>query len=444
MRRPPGTGTITPRKNGFMARLPDVERTSLGIFTTRDEAEGVLDAAVAELREGKVATGKSLAVYGRSVMNRRELDGYRGVDGDRSRWKYVEAWECGEYQLRSVQRGHVLAWIRKLRSKGLATSTVKNALNLLRTVFAQALHEGLVDANPCSDLKIRDHGRSDDTMHPLNIEELNGLVFSAPKDDAAIVAVAAGSGIRQGEQRSLRWEHVIDLEGEDPHLEIRFGSPKKPTKSGKVRRVDLFGVALEAMRYWRRRRPKATGLVWPTSEGHARWQGKIVDRDEWKSWLARAGIGRPVRWHDLRHTAATLLLSGAFGEKWTTEEVRELLGHSSVAVTERYAKPNGALAIAAARRHREGTKAPDVADRAMQIAAEILRSRLRDLNSRPTVYEGKFNSNNVAHLERARTFVVSLLQSAARNGDCSVHAVELAGRALDALDAIATPATVSA
>jgi integrase len=78
------------------------------------------------------------------------------------------------------------------------------------------------------------------------------------------------------------------------------------------------------------------------------------DRGDKKSYgsadLRRAaGIERHVRWHDLRHTFASSLVAGWWGRAWRLDEVRDLLGHSSVTVTERYAHlAPSALAKAAA------------------------------------------------------------------------------------------------
>jgi len=57
--------------------------------------------------------------------------------------------------------------------------------------------------------------------------------------------------------------------------------------------------------------------------------------DRFREWLRAAGIERRVRWHDLRHTCASSLVAGWWGRQWSLEEVREMLGHSSVLVTER-------------------------------------------------------------------------------------------------------------
>jgi integrase len=44
-----------------------------------------------------------------------------------------------------------------------------------------------------------------------------------------------------------------------------------------------------------------------------------------------------VRFHDLRHTCASHLVSGTWGRAWRLEEVRDYLGHSNISVTQRYA-----------------------------------------------------------------------------------------------------------
>ncbi len=64
-----------------------------------------------------------------------------------------------------------------------------------------------------------------------------------------------------------------------------------------------------------------------------------------KSYLELAGLddpaarhdGRAVHWHVLRHTCASSLIGGFWGRAWRLEEVREVLGHKDIRVTQRYA-----------------------------------------------------------------------------------------------------------
>jgi hypothetical protein len=53
--------------------------------------------------------------------------------------------------------------------------------------------------------------------------------------------------------------------------------------------------------------------------------------------VSMANIGRRVRFHDLRHTHASHLLQGSWGRKWMLSEIAQMLGHSSVNMTTRYA-----------------------------------------------------------------------------------------------------------
>lgn len=66
-------------------------------------------------------------------------------------------------------------------------------------------------------------------------------------------------------------------------------------------------------------------------------------------WRRRAGIARDSRSHDLRHTCASHLVMGTWGRVWRLDEVRDFLGHTDVAVTQRYAHlaPDALLGAAA-------------------------------------------------------------------------------------------------
>lgn len=106
-----------------------------------------------------------------------------------------------------------------------------------------------------------------------------------------------------------------------------------PPKNGRPRTVSLLGPAARALEL----RPPSKRWVWPAPRGGRRAEGKPPTG--WHSWVRAAKIGRRIRWHDLRHTCATSLLAGWWGKrKWSIDEVCEHMGHSSVKVTERYAR----------------------------------------------------------------------------------------------------------
>jgi integrase len=122
--------------------------------------------------------------------------------------------------------------------------------------------------------------------------------------------------MRQGEILQLRWAHV-DLEGR--RLRVIEG------KTARSRRyVHLTEVAVTALEAEKVDDP--TALVFPSRAGTP-----IEARNLVRAWhtFCEGTLGRRVRFHDLRHTAATLMLEQGVPLK----VISEMLGHSSIAVT---------------------------------------------------------------------------------------------------------------
>jgi integrase len=153
--------------------------------------------------------------------------------------------------------------------------------------------------------------------------------------------LAITAGLRIGELLGLKWED-LDLERGVLHIR-RTLSPAKsgPTfsvpKNGKGRSIKLTGRAVEALRHHRAAQNEERlklgvmwedwGLVFCTESGSPSTRRKLTSRS-FKPLLKRAGLP-DIRFHDLRHTCATLLLSRGHHPKL----VQELLGHASVAMT---------------------------------------------------------------------------------------------------------------
>lgn len=451
-RRKRGTGTIVTMADGrFRVRFGvDGTKESFGIYPTYEEADTTLNAIVASARAGGAATngGITLARWADIVLDRREQGGGRSVASERQRWScYVvkAGWPCAGWPLREIARADVKRWLRGLK---VGDQTKRNALNLMRAIFREAVEDELIETNPCGDMSVKSKGSSEETSTFLTLSELSALLWSTDEDERPIVAIAAGTGLRQGELRSLLLRDVI-LTNDEPHIIVRFGAPGKPTKNGRIRRVPLFGLALAAMRAWlaTMRGPNPKGLAFPTVRGCVRPKGRIVMPKDWARWLRVAGIRRTVRWHDLRHTCATLLLQAAWARAWTLEEVKEMLGHSSVRVTERYAKATGSLAERAAKEMGPRID-PVLARNGMQrwepSPENHSERRGSDSNRRMTVLQGVDKRRNNEHLAPLVVLAGSLQESAARymsammSQSPSMHRIgsELAGAALDTAEAI--------
>lgn len=473
-RRRKGTGTIEPLADGrFRAKIQTpTGRRDMGTHGSYAEAEAVLDAAREVLTEQHQIDGLTLLTWGERVLDQREQAGYRSISTDRSRWRaHLSRAAIAQFRVRDVTTADVLEWLDAMKSKRAADKrerrrlnkqTVVNALHLLSAVLEEAVQRGIRNENPARGVRVQ--MRSVTTEDPWTWLELweQDAIYRCegiPLRARLWMAFAWGTGLREGEQFNLRLEDVF-LTGSTPHVVVRRGSAKhgpKDTRAhrstrSKIRRVPLFGIARDALERWLDMLPRhcpknPLGLVFPGPTGAAKQKGKPlhvtrreghaqrpVGRNPMPEYLALAGItperrhdGRHVRWHDLRHTCAASLVSGWWGRQWSLEEVRSLLGHSSVSVTERYAHlADSALARAAAEtrlvNHKSAAsprESPDAANYAKS------QSHLRESDSGPTVYETGAFSNDVAQLDsdstRARAYRAVL---SVQNGQ-DIEAIEV-------------------
>ena len=106
-------------------------------------------------------------------------------------------------------------------------------------------------------------------------------------------------------------------------------------------------------------------------------------------------MGRSFRWHDLRHTCGSSLVAGWWGRAWRLEEVRDLLGHSTVRVTEMYAHlaPSELSKAAAATVHAEVKTEKECAETAKTAVVEDGVAGEEALSPRPAHTRGPAISN---------------------------------------------------
>ena len=147
---------------------------------------------------------------------------------------------------------------------------------------------------------VRNHDEFTDHLKPLVILSLN-------------------TGCRRGELFSLKWE---DVDLDQAQITIRA----ETAKSGQTRYIPLNEEAETILRSWKEQ--CGIGYVFPGRNG-----AKLNNvKKSWGKVLGDAGIIN-FRWHDLRHTFASRLVQAGVD----LNTVRELLGHSSYAMTLRYA-----------------------------------------------------------------------------------------------------------
>lgn len=298
---------------------------------------------------------RTLAAWAAYVVELRGREGRRDPSEEGRARVHIEHDPVGALYLEEVSPREVRAWLsRRLESvsasrgrfegkrmrRPLARSTIQNALNLLRVILEEGVIAGRLDVNPARGISLpRYRSRYEDRSRAREARALTGdelaklLGAELDYELKARVLVTLDVGWRLGEMAGLRVGDV-DLRGGRAVVSIRRQAGERPTKSGKPRRVEVGRLAGRVFLEWLEMR--AAGLA-----GAALLGAEVFPGAAWSKRLAkaarRAGLGRAVTWHDLRHTSAVGWAHGWWGEPaLSVREIQRRLGHASVTTTEGY------------------------------------------------------------------------------------------------------------
>lgn len=236
----------------------------------------------------------------------------------------------GDRPIGSIRRSEVQAWAKGL-SATLAPSTVTTICQKVNAVFAAAMADRVIPANPCTGLRLpRADGKQ---VHPIAHEQVLAMAEAVPARYRALIVAGAGTGMRQGEllgltvdridflRRTLRIDRqMVTTVGTQPHF-----APTKTTAS--VRTIPVPSIVLEEITaHLQTFGAGPDGVVFTNEDGepirrnHA---GRV-----WRAAAKRAGVqGRSF--HDLRHYCASVLIdSGA-----SVKVVQHHLGHAKASQT---------------------------------------------------------------------------------------------------------------
>ena len=247
----------------------------------------------------------------------------------------------GRVKLKALTPPHVRRLYQEKLDAGLSPRTVQYVHVVLQRALKQAVNDGLIPRNVCAAVDPPQVRREE--IRPLDRDQVRALLKAASEDRLeALYVVAIHCGLRQGELLGLKWEDV-DLEAGTLHVRRTLSSAKSgprfvPPKTAKGRRsVRLTPTAVEALKHHSARQAdemtKAESLYQDQGLVFASLVGTPLSRHNlvrsFKALLRRADLPQTFRFHDLRHTCATLLLSRGYNGKF----VQELLGHATIAIT---------------------------------------------------------------------------------------------------------------
>lgn len=222
------------------------------------------------------------------------------------------------------------------RPENAGATAAANAYRVLRTILNTAVQDGHLTTNPC---QLKSAGNVRHTERPTATPaEVRAMAEEMPEHLSAAVTLAAWSGLRYGELFALARRH-IDLDAErlvvERSLERRSGQPigfgRTKTERSR-RRVALPRFVVDELReHLLRHVPDSPdALLFTTSTG------RPIPSSRLSVLFRRAttAIGRSdLRWHDLRHTGATL----AFRAGASVPDVQARLGHTTMRAAQLYA-----------------------------------------------------------------------------------------------------------
>ncbi len=325
---------------------------------------------VAEGRYADVAKGKDLQAEKKAARERAAKERYETLGG------FIELWyapwavsnqkrgaetlqllqsnfgDLYQKRLEKITSWDVQRWRTTCEKRGLKPATINRRLVMLKSVFNRAVEAEVVASSPLTSIKplrVDDKARVrflsdveevalrealDQRERQMGLGRRSGNQWreqrgysSLPELDGKfadylkpMVLLALNTGMRRGEIFTLTWQEV-DF---DRKLVTVVG---RHSKSGKTRHINLNSEMCQLLRDWQLQAGGDLVFSNPVT-------GEKFDniKSSWTRLREDAGIA-DFRFHDLRHTfASKLVMAGA-----SLYTVKELMGHSSFEMTERYA-----------------------------------------------------------------------------------------------------------
>ncbi len=251
--------------------------------------------------------------------------------------------ELGKYRLDEITKSMMKKLVAKMVEEGRAKDSIRLYVAALRVLYNQAIDDKVVSESPTKGLGkfYRQAKRKHEDIDPLSEEE-SLLVLEKTleweKKHYLLFLCALHTGMRSGELAGIQW---TDVDWNGKFLEVRrainrFGEVSSvKTKSGR-RRVDLSDHLLETLSDYRRQQQEEAMKEgrneipeWVFANRFGSFMSiKNVKTRNFKRVLKKAGL-RSIRFHDLRHTFASQLLSRGANILYVSQQ----LGHADPSIT---------------------------------------------------------------------------------------------------------------
>lgn len=236
----------------------------------------------------------------------------------------------GELTLFDINR-EILKLLVRTRRETVSDTSVRRDLAFVSSVFSHAIETmpGAPEANPVISFSKR-HLKENQRVRWLRPQEYERILDSCTNEtQKVLVETAVHTGMRHGELVALR-KSMIDFNRQEVTLHVDM------TKSGRERIIPLCDTLCRSLEQLCSQVPGEKVFAYVDKTSH-QWKPYTSFKNSWTGIRARANL-KEVRFHDLRHTFASWWVQSG----GNLLHLRDILGHSSLQMVQRYAHLNTA------------------------------------------------------------------------------------------------------
>lgn len=282
--------------------------------------------------------------YKQNEIKETTFDSYMGIYR-----AHILNTDIGKCKLSELKSDDLQMVYNDMTKDGYNAKTVRHVFILINMALKKAVKLRYIDENANDFVTLPKKKRFEGKA--LTAEEAR-IIFENAKEEKLypIVALTLCTGMRKGEVMALKWENInfrdreLHVEGNLCRVrESNAGGRSKyvdkvlePKSAKSIRTIPLTEKAMEALLIQKQRQDEIKekykgvyddqGFVFTEVDGSLLRQKGFME--EYHAFLKKYGIS-DIRFHDLRHTFATLL----FEEGESAKVIQELLGHSTITIT---------------------------------------------------------------------------------------------------------------
>jgi integrase len=339
-------GSISQRPNGsYRAQisLPNGKRLSAS-FHIKAEAQKWIRDQQMKLERGFDFQGSKITL---AEYLPQWLENIKTALRDKTAHQYGQVMKkhiiphIGSTALKDLRLARIECYYSDLAQSGVGVRTIRICHNILHRALDKALRYGLVSYNPADGATLPRYRHSE--MQVLDEEQVGRFLVAAQTSRyRAMYHLAVTTGMREGELFGLKWadiqwaKGVLHLQRQVQSVPGQGWSFVEPKTQSGTRTIMMGEGTLQVLREHREQQARvrqAAGerwqekdLVFPNSVGNPANPSNM--RKDFNRTLTHAGLSR-IRFHDLRHTAASLLLN----HNIPVIVVSKMLGHSKPSTT---------------------------------------------------------------------------------------------------------------